>query len=110
MQIISRPVHDRQPGAADAPLPAGFATDMERLALALLNGAERCEIEAGLVLHVTPPLTAEALGNLAGIGGYSAALLVEYLLTAGFVARRRQRLVLANLDALYRLALGTAPV
>ena len=100
----------RVPAAADAVVPAGFATDMERLALALLNCAEKCEIEAGLVLHITPALPLEALGGLAGLGDYSVALLVDYLLTAGIVAWRRQRLLLSQPEALYRLALGAAPL
>jgi hypothetical protein len=99
-----------RPVTADAAMPAAQATDMERLALALLGCAEKCEIEAGLALHITPPLSAEALASLAGLGEYSAALLLDYLLEAGFVARRRQRFLLAQPEALYRLALGMTPV
>lgn len=95
---------------ADAAVPAAQATDMERLALALLNCAEKCEIEAGLVMHITRPISVEALAGLAGLGEYSAALLLNYLLEAGFVARRRSRFILAQPAALYRLALGAAPV
>jgi hypothetical protein len=95
---------------ADAAVPAGQATDMERLALALLTCSLKCEIEAGLVVNITPALSVEALAGLAGLGEYSTALLLEYLLESGFVARRRQRLVLAQPEVLYRLALGAAPV
>jgi len=95
--------------ATDAVVPAGQATDMERLALALLSCAEKCEIEAGLTLHITPALSVEALAGLAGVGDYSTALLLDYLLEAGFVARRRQRFMLAQPEALYRLALGAKP-
>jgi hypothetical protein len=95
---------------ADAAVSAHDATDMERLALTLLNCAEKCEIEAGLVLHVTPPLTVEALASMAGLDAYSVVLLLEFMLEAGYVTRRRQRLLLASPAALYRLALGAAPV
>jgi hypothetical protein len=95
---------------AERTVPAGFATDMERLALVLLNSAEKFEVEAGLTLQITPALTAEELASLAGIGAYSAGLLLEYLLEACFIARRRQRFVLARPEVLYRLALGGAPV
>jgi len=108
---ISSPIASqsaRQP-ATDAVVPAGQATDMERLALALLSCAEKCEIEAGLTLHITPALSVEALAGLAGVGDYSTALLLDYLLEAGFVARRRQRFMLAQPEALYRLALGAKP-
>lgn len=94
---------------ADAAVPAELAPDMERLALALLNCAEKHEIEAGLVLHITPALPLETLAGLAGLGDYSAALLLDYLLGAGVIARRRARLLLANPAALYRLALGAEP-
>ncbi len=94
---------------ADAVVPAGQATDMERLALALLTCSEKCELEAGLVVHITPALTVDGLAGLAGLGEYSVVLLLDYLLETGFVARRRQRLVLAQPEALYRLALGAAP-
>jgi hypothetical protein len=95
---------------ADAAVPRTQATDMERLALALLTCAEKCEIEAGLAMHITPPLSAEALAGLAGLGEYSTALLLDYLLEAGFVTRRRQRFILAQPAALYSLALGAPPV
>ena len=58
---------------ADVALPVAQASEMERLALAMLQCAERLEIEAG------------------------------------FVARRRQRFVLVQPEALHRLALGVAP-
>ena len=96
--------------AADAALPAAQASDMERLALAMLQSAEKLEIEAGLVLQVTPALSVEGLAALAGLGEYGTALLLDYMLEAGFVARRRQRFVLARPEALHRLALGVAPV
>jgi hypothetical protein len=95
---------------ADAAVPAAQATDMERLALALLSCADKCEIEAGLVVQITPPLSAEALARLAGLSEYSAALLLGYLLEAGFVGRWRNRFILAQPAPLYRLALGAAPV
>jgi len=97
------------PAAADIAVPAGLGADMERLALALLNSAERLEIEAGLELQITPPLAVEELAALAGIGDYSAGLMLEYLLEEGYIAHRRQRILLANPRALYRLALGAAP-
>lgn len=99
-----------RPVEADAALPAAQASDMERLALALLRCAEKIEIEAGLVLHITPALTVEALAALAGLGDYSVALLLEYLLDSGFVTRRRARFVLAQPASLHRLALGAAPL
>lgn len=98
------------PVIGDARLPPTQATDMERLALALLGCAQKCEIEAGLVVQITPALTLEACARLAGIGDYSAALLVEYLLEAGIVIRRRQRFLLVQPAGLQRLALGAAPV
>lgn len=94
---------------ADVALPVAQASEMERLALAMLQCAERLEIEAGLVLQITPALSVEGLAALAGLGEYSTALLLDYMLEAGFVARRRQRFVLVQPEALHRLALGVAP-
>jgi hypothetical protein len=111
MQIIAPFVSPAaQPVAADAVVPSSLASDMELLALALLNTAEKCEIEAGLVLQITPALTIEGLAALAGLGEYGTALLLDYLIGAGVVAWRRQRLLLARPEALYRLALGVAPL
>ena len=104
------PVPASRPVAADSAVPVQAVTDMERLALVLLQTAGRHEIEAGLVLHITPALLVEELAALAGIGGYGAGLLLDYLMEAGFVLRRRQRFVLADPAALYRLALGAAPL
>ena len=98
------------PVIADSAVPVRLVTDMERLALALLRSAEKHEIEAGLVVHITPSLSVEAVAALSGIGDYSAGLMLDYLLEAGFLARRRQRFVLASPAALYRLAIGAAPV
>jgi hypothetical protein len=98
-----------RPVTADAALPVAAATDMERLALAMLQCAEKYEIEMGLVLQITPALPVEALARLAGLSVCGAALLLDYMLEAGFVARRRQRFVLAQPEALHRLALGVAP-
>jgi hypothetical protein len=83
-------------------------TDMERLALALLQAAQCFEIEAGLLIRVTPVLSLEALASLAGIEAGSAALLLDYMLEAGFVSKRPQRFVLSAPEALYKLALGAA--
>jgi hypothetical protein len=98
-----------RPLTADAELPAAQATDMERLALALLGCAQKYEIEAGLVVQITPVLTVEGLAGLAGIGEYSTALLLDYLFSAGIITQRRQRLLLTQPAALHRLALGAAP-
>jgi hypothetical protein len=98
------------PAAADSAVPAERVTDMERLALALLKCAEKFEVEAGLAMQVTPALSVEELAGLAGIGDYSAGLMLEYLLEGGFITRRRQRFVLHMPQALYRLALGAKPV
>ncbi|HYP62852.1 MAG TPA: hypothetical protein VEQ16_03140 [Acidocella sp.] len=98
-----------RPLTADAAMPVAQATDMERLALALLGCAEKYEIEAGLVVQITPPLSMEGLAGLAGIGEYSTALLLDYLLSAGVIVQRRQRLLLAQPAALHQLALGAAP-
>ncbi len=95
--------------AADTALPAAHASEMERLALAMLQCAEKLEIEAGLILQITPALSVEGLAALAGLGEYSTALLLNYMLEAGFVARRRQRFVLTQPEALHRLALGVPP-
>lgn len=100
----------RQPATADAAMPVAIATDMERLALALLNVVETCEIEAGLAVHITPALSVETLAGLAGLNEYSVALLLDYLVEAGFVASWRGRLLLSQPEALYRLALGAAPL
>jgi len=111
MQIISPfAIPATRPATADAALPAAQASEMERLALAMLQCAEKLEIEAGLVLQITPALSVEGLVALAGLGEYSTALLLDYMLAAGFVARRRQRFVLAQPEALHRLALGVAPL
>jgi hypothetical protein len=110
MQIVSPfALSATRPVRADAALPVAQASEMERLALAMLQCAERLEIEAGLVLQITPVLPVEGLAALAGVGEHSTALLLEYLLEAGFVARRRQRFVLAQPEALHCLALGVAP-
>ena len=95
---------------ADSAVPPDRGTDMERLALALLKCAERFEVEAGLVMQVTPPFSVEELAALAGIGDYSAGLMLEYLLEGGFITRHRRRFVLHMPQALYRLALGAKPV
>lgn len=110
MQLSASHVLPASPNAA-APLPcqAGAGTAMECLALALLQIAERHEMEAGLSLHITPPLAMAVLAGLAGLAEMLAASLLDELVAAGFVQRRRQRLVVAQPAALYRLALG-APV
>lgn len=100
----------RQQVASDAVLPAEIATEMERLALAVLNAAQICEIEAGLQVHVTPSMSVETLAGLARLDDFSTALLLDVLLEAGFVSWRRQRLLLTRPEALYRLALGAAPL
>lgn len=83
-------------------------TDMERLALALLQAAQCFEIEAGLLIRVTPVMSLEALASLAGIEADSAARLVHALLQAGILSKRPQRFVLSAPEAVYRLALGAA--
>jgi CRP-like cAMP-binding protein len=91
---------------ADCAVPAHLSTNVERLALALLNLAEPFEVEAGLTLHITPAVTLEELARLAGGTASIVGLLLEQLIRDGAVVQRRQRLVLSNPVALHSLALG----
>lgn len=84
-------------------------TTVERLALTLLNLAERFEVEPGVELFITPSVTLDELAALAGGTSHTAVLLLGHWLEEGIVAWRRQRLLLWNAPALYRLALGSSP-
>jgi hypothetical protein len=104
------PIPAARQATADAELAPDQATDMERLSLALLRLAAKCEVEAGLILRITPTLPVASLAKFAGVEEERVAGLLDYLLEAGFLAHRRQRLVLTRPEALCRLALGAPPV
>ena len=94
------------PVTQDCAAPPVFDTAVERLALTLLNLAERVEIEPGAELLITPSITLDELAALAGGTSHTAGLLLAQWMEEGIVAWRRQRLLLWNAPALYRLALG----
>lgn len=94
------------PVTPDCAAPATHGTTVERLALTLLNLAERFEVEPGVELLITPSVTLDKLAALAGGTSHTAGLLLGHWLEGGVVAWRRQRLLLWNAPALYRLALG----
>jgi len=93
----------------DCVAPPVFGTTVERLALTLLNLAERFEVEPGVELFITPSVKLDELAALAGGTSHTAGLLLAHWLEEGIVAWRRQRLLLWNAPALYRLALGSPP-
>ncbi|MBB5372117.1 hypothetical protein [Acidocella aromatica] len=51
-----------------------FGTSVERLALTLLTLAERFEVEPGVELLITPPVTLDELAPLAGGTSHTAGL------------------------------------
>jgi hypothetical protein len=108
MQATPRPLPpvSASPAASDCAAPPEHGTTVERLALALLNLAERFEVEPGVELFITPSVTLTELAALAGGTSHTAGLLLGHWLEEGIVAWRRQRLLLWNAPALYRLALG----
>ncbi len=93
----------------DCAAPPVLGTTVERLALTLLNLAERYEVEPGVELFITPSVTLDELATLAGGTSHTAGLLLAHWLEEGIVAWRRQRLLLWKAPALYRLALGSPP-
>ena len=97
------------PVTPDCAAPPVFGTTVERLALTLLNLAERVEIEPGAELLITPSITLDELATLAGGTSHTAGLLLAHWIEEGIVAWRRQRLLLWNAPALYQLALGASP-
>jgi len=94
------------PVTPDRAAPPVFGTTVERLALTLLNLAERFEVEPGVELLITPSVTLDELAALADGTSHTAGLLLAQWVEEGIVAWRRQRLLLWNAPALYRLALG----
>jgi CRP-like cAMP-binding protein len=93
----------------DCAAPSVLGTTVERLALTLLNLAERFEVEPGVELLITPSVTLDELAALAGGTSHTAGLLLAHWLEEGIVAWRRQRLLLWNAPTLYQLALGSSP-